>query len=344
MIRFAELLVRFNEQTGAGGKRSSMDETAHDLLSELLRPLRLTGVFDSRWELRAPWAIEGDAEQGCAVLHFLTEGSCWISTPDTPAVQLHAGDLAVFPTGIAHRLGDRPGRQGVPLRAVLPAREPGTSGALHLGGTGERAGLLCAGLHFDAGAATSLYQALPWMLVLDRHQLAKEPLLRETLAALVEPSRRSEPGAQLITLRAFELAFVLALRPLLQALAENPAVLPAMRHPGISKALVILSTRFAEVWTVEGLAREVGMSRSAFTAAFRALVGETPARYLTARRMQEAVRLLTETSLAQALVPERVGYQSAVGFHMAFRKWFGTTPGDYRSRGALAATAGMAAS
>lgn len=92
------------------------------------------------------------------------------------------------------------------------------------------------------------------------------------------------------------MALVLALRPLLRELAVKPASLPLLRHPGISRAVVMMATRFAEPWTIDCLAREVGMSRSAFTAAFRELVGESPARYLAARRMQEAVRLLTETS------------------------------------------------
>ncbi|MET9953059.1 AraC family transcriptional regulator [Streptomyces sp. NPDC006339] len=127
------------------------------------------------------------------------------------------------------------------------------------------------------------------------------------------------------------MALVLALRPLLRELADNPDSLPVLRHPGISRALVVIATRFAEPWTIDSLAREAGMSRSAFTAAFRDLVGESPARHLTGRRMQEAARLLTETTLPQSCVPERVGYQSAVGFHLAFRKWFGMTPGEYRA-------------
>ncbi|MDJ0341456.1 AraC family transcriptional regulator [Streptomyces sp. H10-C2] len=307
-----------------------MESGGNDLLSELLRPLRLTGVFDSLWRLRAPWAIEGDSEQSCAILHYMVEGDCWISAGDCPPIQLHQGDLAVFPTGTAHRLSDLPGRQGVPLKAVLPQREPGTSGVLVVEGTGDLSRIMCAGLHYDATAATSLYRALPWSLVLDRTQVDQEPLLRDTLASLAAPERRGEPGSQLVTLRAFEMAFVLALRPLLRELSDNPAVLPALRHPGISKALIIVSTRFSEPWTIEALAREVGMSRSAFTATFRELVGEAPARHLTGRRMQEAARLLTETAVPQTAVPPRVGYQSAVGFHLAFRKWFGTTPGEYR--------------
>ncbi|MDV5148476.1 AraC family transcriptional regulator [Streptomyces sp. SBC-4] len=308
-----------------------------DLLSELLKPLRLTGVFDSRWHVRAPWAIEGDAERSCAVLHYVVEGDCWITTDGEASLELHAGDLVVFPTGTAHRLSDRPERQGVPLKAVLPERQPGTSGEIVIEGTGPEARLLCAGLHYDASAATGLYTSLPWALVLDGAQVDREPLLRDTLRLLAAPDRPVGPGDRLITLRAFEMALVLALRPLLRELAGNPASLPLLRHPGISRAVVMMATRFAESWTIDSLAREVGMSRSAFTAAFRELVGESPARYLAARRMQEAVRLLSETSLPQSALPARIGYQSAVGFHLAFRKWFGVTPGEYRAGVASAA-------
>ncbi|MFJ8669347.1 AraC family transcriptional regulator [Streptomyces sp. NPDC093600] len=308
-----------------------LDDQREDLLSELLKPLRLTGVFDSRWHVRAPWAIEGDAEQSCAVLHYLVEGGCWITGEGQTPMELHAGDLIVFPTGTAHRLSDRPDRQGVPLKAVLPERQPGTSGEIVIEGTGTESRLLCAGLHYDASAATGLYKSLPWALVLDGAQVGREPLLRDTLRLLADPGRPIGPGDRLITLRAFEMALVLALRPLLRELTDTPDALPVLRHPGISRALVMIATRFAEPWTIESLAREVGMSRSAFTAAFRELVGEAPARHLTGRRMQEAARLLTETSIPQSAVPSRVGYQSAVGFHLAFRKWFGMTPGEYRS-------------
>ncbi|GHI22767.1 hypothetical protein Shyd_41380 [Streptomyces hydrogenans] len=52
---------------------------------------------------------------------------------------------------------------------------------------------------------------------------------------------------------------------------------------------------------------------------------------LTARRIREAARLLAETGLPQSAVPARVGYRSRVGFHLAFRTAYGTTPGEYRA-------------
>ncbi|OKI25189.1 AraC family transcriptional regulator [Saccharothrix sp. CB00851] len=303
-----------------------------DLISELLRPVRLTGVFQSSWQARAPWAVTGGTSEQCAVLHYVCEGSCWITSRDRDVdpIRLSAGDVAMFLPSAPHQLSDEPGRQAVPLQGVLPSRDAGTSHTVELGGTGPVTRMLCAGLHFDPQPSSALYQVLPWVLVLDAARVDREPLLRQTLELLAGPGQEHAPGAELVTLRAFELALVLTLRPMLRELSESPHALKAVRHPGISRALVIIYTRYQEPWTIDTLAREAGMSRSAFTSVFGDLVGEGPARHLAGRRMAEAARLLTETRIPQNAIAERVGYQSAVGFHLAFRRWLGITPGAYR--------------
>ncbi|MEV0584319.1 AraC family transcriptional regulator [Nonomuraea sp. NPDC050310] len=277
---------------------------------------------------RAPWAIEGERES-CALLHYVAEGAVTVEAPGCAPVRLEAGDLAVFPHGSVHKLADRPGRAAVPLSAVLPERSPGTTRSIELGGPGPAAVLLCGGLHYQRDAASPLYRALPPVIVLTAPALAAHPLLGDTLDRLAGAWDPAEPGAELVALRAFELVFVLALRAAMAGRTGGP-VLAALRDPAIAAALHAVQTRFAEPWTVAALAAEAGLSRSAFAAAFRALVGEAPMRHLTARRMQEAARLLTETGLAHERIGQRVGYQSGVGFHLAFRQWFGVTPGDYR--------------
>jgi AraC family transcriptional regulator, activator of mtrCDE len=309
-----------------------MGEGEQDLLSELLRPIRLTGVFHSWWRVRAPWSIEGDTEQKCVVLHYVAEGECWISADGSAPTRLQEGDLAIFPTGVAHRISDQPDRRGVPLRTLLASRAPGASQELTLGVDGPSGRILCAGLHYDESVASSLYRSLPWMMVLRREQVESEPLLADVIKSLVEYTDGAGPGAQVITLRAFEMAMVLALRPLLRGMMDRPDVVSALRHPGLSKVLLIMYTRYSEPWTVESLAREVNMSRSAFTAAFREVVGEAPASHLTSCRMRESARLLAESNVPQSALPAKVGYRSAVGFHLAFRKTFGMTPGEYRQQ------------
>ncbi|WP_018635031.1 AraC family transcriptional regulator [Parafrankia elaeagni] len=303
----------------------------NDLLGELLRPIRLTGVFQSHWLLNSPWSIEGDSESDCVVLHYVIEGSCWIGTEGARPVLLREGDLAVFPTGRSHRVSDHPDRRGVPLRTLLADRSPGISSQLALGGEGELTRILCAGLYYDTNTVSSLYHALPWMLTLEREAVEAEPLLRDIIHQLVT-DRDGGLGPRLITLRIFEVFFILTLHPLLRGMMDRPEVITALKDPAISKALLIMYTRFVEPWTIESLAREVGMSRSAFAASFREIVGESPSSHLTLRRMRESARLLAESDVPLGVIPQKVGYKSAVGFHIAFRKCFGITPGEYRQR------------
>lgn len=295
-----------------------------DLLSELLAPMRLHGLFHSRWSMRAPWGVAG-AKEDCAILHYVQDGTCTVELPGHDPIVLDAGDLVLFPHGTAHQLADAPGRPSVPLDSLLPARQPGEVTTLERGGPGPGTTLLCGGLHYDRAATAPLYQALPPVLVVRAG--AQPLLLRQTLENLAGEWVSREPGGQLVALRAFELVYVLGLRA---CMAESS--LAALRHPAVSAALLAVQTRFAEPWTVASLAAEAGLSRSAFAATFRELVGEAPMRHLTARRMQEAARLLTETTLAHERISERVGYRSTVGFHLAFKAWYGTPPGEFRRR------------
>jgi AraC-like DNA-binding protein len=305
-----------------------MDEGG-DLLDGLLEPLRLRGVFHSRWHARAPWAVDGEREDG-AILHYVREGACAVELPGRDPVMLGAGDLAVFPHGTAHRIADRPGRRGVPLAEVLPGRAPGGARTVGLGGAGAATVLLCGGLHYDAAAAAPLYRALPPVLVVRHSEVAAEPLLGGTLERLAEEAAADRPGGRLVALRGFEMVYVLTLRVALAAEGADAPLLVALRHPGVGRALAAVHRRFAEPWTLAALAAHAGMSRSAFAAAFRELVGEPPMRHLAARRLQEAARLVSTTPLPLEAVAARVGYGSATGLHLAFRERFGRTPGSLR--------------
>ncbi|WP_282693217.1 AraC family transcriptional regulator [Streptomyces sp. CC208A] len=258
-----------------------------------------------------------------AVLHYVLAGRCGLTVTGLRALELARGDLALLPTGARHRLSAGPGDPGVPPPVGLAGSASLVHELVHeLDGPAPPVRLLSA--RTGRPAPPPLAAALPRALVLDRTRVEAAPLLRDTLALLAAPGRRPGPGDRLLAQRVFEAALALA------APAPRPPDGP-YRHPGIDRVLAAVETRFAEPWTVVSLAREAGMSRSAFTAAFRETVGTSPARHLTARRIREAARLLAETALPQSAVPARVGYRSRVGFHLAFRTAYGTTPGEYRA-------------
>ncbi|MFD4374688.1 AraC family transcriptional regulator [Streptomyces sp. NPDC058486] len=262
-----------------------------------------------------------------AVLHHVLAGRCRLAVPGVRVLELAAGDLALLPAGGRHRLAAGPDASGTPPPAGSPPPSGPPAVVVELGGAGAGSGagvrVLTVRSGYGQRGVVPLVAALPRALRLERERVEAAPLLHDTLALLAAPGRRTGPGDGLLALRVLETALALAVPP-------RPPDGP-YPDPGIGRALAAIETRYAEPWTVVTLAREAGMSRSAFTAAFREAVGTPPARHLTARRIREAARLLAGTGLPQSAVPARVGYRSRVGFHLAFRTTYGTTPGEYRA-------------
>ncbi|KPC88529.1 AraC family transcriptional regulator [Streptomyces coelicoflavus] len=302
-----------------------------DVLSELLKPLRLADTYYSKWLAGGSWGIVGE-DDSHAILHYMVRNGCYISFGDEEPIRLHEGDLAVFPHGSAHSFSSDTRRATTPLHSVLPDLSPGGSASVFVGNAAPDTEILCASLHYDPVTEPALYRALPRIIVLRRDLLRDEPLLHYTLECLTRESTRMAPGAQLVSLRAFEMVFVLALRTAMERLTEASPALKALRHEGVSRALTAIYASYASPWTVESLAREAGMSRAVFSRMFRELVGEPPARHLLFRRLQEARRMLADPSIPQQEIHRIIGYGSHVGFHLAFRKEFGMTPGEYRAQ------------
>jgi AraC-like DNA-binding protein len=85
-------------------------------------------------------------------------------------------------------------------------------------------------------------------------------------------------------------------------------------------------------WTVASLAREVGLSRSAFAAAFRGYTGVTPLGYVTDVRMKRAAELLEHESISLGEVAERVGYAVEASFARVFKQYYGASPKSFAAR------------
>jgi AraC-like DNA-binding protein len=86
-------------------------------------------------------------------------------------------------------------------------------------------------------------------------------------------------------------------------------------------------------WTVESLAEAAGLSRSAFAARFKELLGQTPLEYVTEWRMQKAIQLLERRDKKLPEVARLVGYESDAAFSKAFKRVVGANPSEYLRRG-----------
>ena len=114
---------------------------------------------------------------------------------------------------------------------------------------------------------------------------------------------------------------------------RNKGWLRAIFDPQIGTALSAIHDSVSTPWTVESLAGAAGMSRSAFAARFKDLLGQTPLEYVTEWRMQKAMQLLQQRDKKHLDVARLVGYESDAAFSKAFKRVVGANPGEYLKRG-----------
>jgi AraC-like DNA-binding protein len=322
-----------------------------DVLSDVLHRIRLTGALFFPFEASSPWADEiptASALVPCILpgaehvvsYHIVSKGSCYVTLADGSSAHLDTGDIVVIPHGDSYVMSTAPGmRSETPADAVLMLFRRMATGAappLVIGGGGgaERADLVCGFLGCDIRPFNPVLEALPRLVHLQR---PPEVAAHDRLASLIEfalaESRQRRSGAQSVLLRLSEVLFIEVIRRYLDSLAANrTGWLAALRDPAIGRALVVLHDRPAAAWTLERLAKEIGVSRSALAARFTHVVGRPPMRYLTHWRMQLASALLADGTAKVSAVALDVGYESEAAFSRAFKEVVGVSPATWRRR------------
>jgi len=195
----------------------------------------------------------------------------------------------------------------------------------------EGADFVCATLDFDGGIRHPLVQALPPMVVLP---ISRVEGIEQTLALLFAETARVRCGQRLLADRLFEVLLLQMLRWLLDHPDEVgvlDGLLSGLSHPRLACALTAVHERPGQAWSLDAMAREAGMSRSAFAAEFKAVVGTPPAEYLLRWRVSIAQSSLRDGASVKS-VADTLGYASAAAFSRAFAQIAGASPRAWLSR------------
>jgi AraC-like DNA-binding protein len=319
-----------------------------DALSDVLRAVRLSGAFFFDVHARAPWVAE--TPPGNSVVdamfpgsdhlisyHLLIEGSCWLELEGEKPLLLNAGDIIVLPHGDTHVLCTEIGMRKSAQMSMY--RRPESGGLMptkiQVGtDTGTPAHFVCGFLGCDSRPYNPLLTALPRMIHVSNH--ASGALGEYFKFALAES--RNRMGGECMLGRISELMFVDVVRRYLESLpTDRTNWLSGLRDQYVGRALMALHANPARDWSLETLAHEAALSRSAFAERFVQFVGQPPMQYLANWRMQLATNYLRNGTESVASIANRVGYDSEAAFSRAFKKVLGTPPSEWRVQHAKAA-------
>jgi AraC family transcriptional regulator, alkane utilization regulator len=318
-----------------------------DTLSEMLRELRLASGFFLQAEFFAPWCVDSapgkndihhilpDAEH-ITIFHLMIEGSCSAKLQGgSETWPMHAGDVVIVPRSEAHLMGSDLHLAPAQAGNLMEPSDAGEIMRISHGGGGARSRFICGFLAGDPRLCRPLLESLPPMLLVPLCDPDKISWISETLRFATRETSSPGIGSSVILSRLSELIFVEALRRYAASLPESQqGWLAGLRSPHVSRALSLLHERPAYPWTIEELAAQTGLSRTALAERFQRLLGEPPLRYLTRWRLALAARQLRETQEPLIRIAERVGYESEAAFNRAFKREFGAPPASWRRGGA----------
>jgi len=313
-----------------------------DVLSEVLRAVKLQGAIFFNGEFSAPWCFQSTATPEARnmlapagghliIYHFLTEGSAFARLSDGTRETLTAGDIVIFPHGDTHFLGN-----GAPERPVdsfkVFARHLKTGlKVARFGGGGRVTRFVCGYMACEPRLSEVFLSGLPKMMKI---HVAEEPSgqwLANSIRLSVSEMKDSGAGSGLVVAKLSELLFVETLRRYINTLPkEQIGWLAGARDPVIGQALALLHKDPSRQWTVASLAREIGLSRTRLAERFTHFLNESPMAYLTKWRLKLGAELLQSTEQSVAEIAANVGYGSEAAFNRAFKREFSSPPAQFR--------------
>jgi AraC-like DNA-binding protein len=309
-----------------------------DLLTDVMDQVRLEGTIYFRTVCNGAYGIR-IAQRARTPFYAIQEGEGEIRLLGSGEVyHAVAGDLVLLPNAAPHVIGsgaDVPVLDLEDWKALHPRDAQGTVYALR--GNGPITRVTGGFFDIDTLRINPLMQALPPVIHLKGSDAAVQRWLAPTLEFIHAELDAGMQGAQTVLRRMADVLFIQAVRA--YALQHGCAAswLRGLSDRRIGQALMLLHARYAEPWTLEALAHEVGMSRTLLAVQFKELVGESPISYLTRWRVMRAANRLRSERVSLDRVAESVGYTSDAVFSKAFRRITGVAPGRFRREQAGAA-------
>ena len=316
-----------------------------DILSDVLKTVRLTGAAYFDIVAQEPWSVHSPAREvilprilpgadRLIAYHVVTSGRCFASLDGGEPVPLEAGEVVMFTNADPHVMSSSVGMRAQPPSAdMIDIAEAGLLPfqVNLMNGGAVSARLVCGYLACDSKPFNPLLEALPPVLKAGDPRHNDSGWLGQFIHFAVAEVAEKRAGSESVLTKLSELMFIDVVRRYIERLpAENIGWLAGLRDPAVGKALALIHARPSFNWTIEGLARQCGTSRTVMAERFSQFTGQPPMHYLAKWRMQVAAEMLKQGNGNMATIAAEIGYESEAAFSRAFKKMIGVPPSDWR--------------
>lgn len=273
------------------------------------------------------WRLKMDA-LGWVTLHYVLSGDGKLRTADGAQQPLRQYCLAVVPPRLIHSIETGESVAAETTTAESRADRDGLSEFVAGPRGDDDLVVACGRLTVTYAGGTGLFDLLPEALVIDFSD--SEPM-RETFERLLDEERSASPGLRMMVTSLMSECLVLVLRRVCESPDCSLPWLEALEDPRLAPVIDAILEHPEHPYTVDSLAAQAYMSRSAFVAQFTSHFSRTPMAFVREVRMRRAAKLLKETELTVDAVASRVGYASRSQFSHAFKEQYRCSPAKYRA-------------
>jgi len=301
-------------------------------LSDLLLAIRVSRADAVLFEIGGDHGLH--FPRRWAIFHLVLSGRIMLDDERTPAVLLEIGDCVFLVRGTPHRLVFSDCGRPCATHHFDASRRFDVIPVMRIGDGEMNCRVLSVSFDIGFSETNPLIRLLP-----DIIHLKRKDAVTSAHADWhgdfngIEEACHGPGGAGFVT-RLADMILVQAIRSRILEVNEwlGMDAKLAVTSPRILAAMAIIHGRPDFGWSVGSLAREVGMSRSSFAAAFANSIGVPPLQYVKRLRATRALHLLRSTRLSVSEIAREVGYTSEDSFARVFRRIYGKTPSA--SRGA----------
>lgn len=265
--------------------------------------------------------------------HVVTQGEAFLHMDNQKEpLSLKRGDIAVMARGFNHYLSTEPKLNSKDLKMALNIDHI-EQVELPKKNSAAKVTLVSGAYQLWNDPLHPFFKELPEIYVLKNEEIESFGQIQSALIMLAKEAAEPQLGSEIVIQNLLDITFSFIVRKIVESKSSKPKTWShAVHNESVKKAIELLHAKVERDWTLEDLAKEVGLSRAGLAQKFKKHLGDTPLHYLTVIRMQKARALLSATNDNIEAIAEAVGYSDAFSFSKVFKRMTGMPPREFRNK------------